>query len=96
MSQSKLLPNMNIDRLQAQALNLPLPERWQLVQSLLTSIQQETRNLAESQTHDLQTSSQTSSTDIPDSWITKLVGVIEVPETDIPEQYIHYLEEKYQ
>ncbi len=83
---------MNIDRLQAQALKLSLPERWQLVQSLLTSIQQETRNLAENQTPDLQTSS----IDIPDSWITKLVGVIEVPETDITDQYIHYLEEKYQ
>lgn len=78
---------MNTDSLQSQALKLPLPERWQLVQSLLTSIQQETRSLAKNQT---------SSTDVPDSWITKLVGVIKSPETDITDQYVDYLEEKYQ
>lgn len=82
---------MNTDSLKVQALKLPLPERWQLVQSLLTSIQQETQNRAEKQTQ-----FQTPSTDIPDSWISKLVGVIEVPEPDITDRYIHYLEEKYQ
>jgi hypothetical protein len=87
---------MNIDRLQSQALQLPLSDRWQLVQTLLTSIQQETKNLAEHQTLNSQPPLQTSSTDIPNSWLTKLVGVIAVPEIDITDQYIHYLEEKYQ
>ncbi|MBD2188328.1 hypothetical protein [Pseudanabaena mucicola] len=77
---------MNAKSLQAQALKLPLPERWQLVQSLLTSIQQETQNFADNQT----------STDVTNFWISKLVGVIQPPETDSKEQYINYLEEKYQ
>ncbi|HAN75245.1 MAG TPA: hypothetical protein DCQ63_13890 [Planktothrix sp. UBA8402] len=79
---------MTLQELQNQALQLPISDRWQLVQSVLTSIQQET----------LLSISPTSSVEFIadlDPWTQSLMGVIKLNADDSIESYIDYLEEKY-
>jgi hypothetical protein len=78
---------MMLQELQKQALQLPISDRWRLVQSVLKSIQQETlsSNL---------NSSEKFLTDL-DPWTQSLVGVIQLREENSTEPYVDYLEEKY-
>ncbi|GAB4276752.1 MAG: hypothetical protein Fur0025_02170 [Oscillatoriaceae cyanobacterium] len=79
---------MTLQELQKQALQLPIQERWRLVQSLLSSIQQETL-LSNSPTPTVQ-----SLTGL-DRWTQSLIGVIQLDAEEPTESYVDYLEEKY-
>lgn len=79
---------MTLKELQNQALQLSISERWHLVQSLLSSIQQET----------LVSSSPTPSENSFSSlapWTQSLIGVIQLNTEDSTDIYVDYLEEKY-
>jgi len=79
---------MSLQELQNQALQLPISDRWRLVQSLLSSIQQET----------LVSSSPTPSVNSFASlapWTQSLIGVIQLSAEDPTDTYVDYLEEKY-
>ncbi|MEQ8957994.1 MAG: hypothetical protein RLP02_08735 [Coleofasciculus sp. C2-GNP5-27] len=80
---------MTWQELQNQALQLSISDRWRLVQSLLTSIQQETLS-----------SISPSFSAVPmtelDPWTQRLLGVIQLSPEDTNESYIDYLETKYQ
>ncbi|SKB12502.1 conserved hypothetical protein [Planktothrix sp. PCC 11201] len=76
---------MTLQELQNQALQLPISDRWQLVQSVLTSIQQET----------LLSISPTPSVEFItalDPWTQSLIGVIKLNADDSIESYstTHY------
>ncbi|MUL35565.1 hypothetical protein [Gloeocapsopsis dulcis] len=77
---------MTLLELQKQALQLPISDRWRLVQLLLASIQQET-------------STSPSSTEKPladlDPWTQSLISVITLDTENATESYVDYLEEKY-
>lgn len=79
---------MMLPELQKQALQLPISDRWRLVQSLLISIQQET----------LQSVSPSLTvkplTDL-DPWTQSLIGVIQLGTENPTAPYVDYLEEKY-
>ncbi len=79
---------MTLQELQKQALQLPINERWRLVQSVLTSIQQETllstsQNLTTKPLTDL------------DPWTQSLIGTVQLGAESSTESYVDYLEEKY-
>ena len=79
---------MTLKELQKQALQLSISERWQLVQSLLSSIEQETQVFNSTKTKiepiaDL------------DPWTQSLIGVIQINQENPMESYVDYLEEKY-
>jgi len=77
---------MTLKDIQTQALNLPIQQKWQLVQTLLNAIQQETQTsppMAEE-----------TAFEHLHPWTKSLIGVIQHDE-DVQEQYINYLEEKY-
>jgi hypothetical protein len=79
---------MKLQELQDQALKLGISDRWRLVQSVLTSIQQETHSsIAPDPTVQ----------PIPnlDPWTQSLIGVIQLGEENPTESYVDYLEEKY-
>jgi len=79
---------MTLLELQNQALQLPISDRWRLVQSLLSSIQQET----------LVFSPPTLSANSVASlapWTQSLIGVIQLSKEDPTDVYEDYLEEKY-
>ncbi|MGF1589170.1 MAG: hypothetical protein ACFCU7_08000 [Pleurocapsa sp.] len=79
---------MKLPELQKQVLELPIRDRWNLVQSLLISIQQETlSSISPSPTIQPLTNL--------DPWTQSLIGVIELNEQEPKESYIDYLEEKY-
>ncbi len=79
---------MTLEELQNQALQLPISDRWRLVQSLLTSIQQETLlSISPS-------SSSTPMTDL-DPWTQSLLGAVQLSPEDSKDSYIDYLEAKY-
>jgi hypothetical protein len=79
---------MKLPELQKQALELPIGDRWHLVQSLLISIQQETLSST------FPSPMVKPLTDL-DPWIQSLIGVIELNEKEPTESYVDYLEEKY-
>jgi hypothetical protein len=79
---------MTWQELQNQALQLPIGDRWRLVQSLLNSIQQETLEL------NSPTPNVNSLPDL-DSWTQSLIGVIQLGTEEPTESYVDYLEEKY-
>jgi hypothetical protein len=79
---------MTLQDIQNQALQLPIGERWRLVQSLLRSIQQETLAFS------LPLSNTSSLTGL-DPWTQSLIGVIKLGIEDPTESYVDYLEEKY-
>jgi hypothetical protein len=79
---------MTLQEIQNQALQLPIGDRWRLLQSLLSSIQHET----------LVFSSPT--TDVNslvglNPWTQSLIGVIQPGIEEPTESYVDYLEEKY-
>lgn len=79
---------MTLQELQNQALRLPIGDRWRLVQSLLSSIQQET----------LSFSSPSSNMNLLtglDPWTRSLIGVIQLGAEEPIESYVDYLEKKY-
>lgn len=79
---------MSLQELQDRALQLPVSDRWRLVQSLLSSIQQETlSSIASNPTIN-------SFADL-DPWTQSLIGVISLGAVEPTESYVDYLEEKY-
>jgi hypothetical protein len=79
---------IKLQELQEQVLELPIKERWTLVQILLTSIQQETLSSIPPQPT-LETLSKL------DPWTQSLIGVISLDSQNPEESYVNYLEEKY-
>jgi hypothetical protein len=79
---------MTLLELQNQALQLPISDRWRLVQSLLSSIQQETLVFSPPTPNANSVASLT-------PWTQSLIGVIQVSEEDPTDAYGDYLEEKY-
>ena len=79
---------MTLQELQNQVLQLPISDRWRLVQSLLRSIQQETLLFSPP------IPSENSFTSL-DPWTQSLIGVIQLSTQDPTESYVDYLEEKY-
>jgi len=79
---------MTLQELQKQALQLPISDRWRLVQSVLASIEKETLS-----------SISPSSTIQPltnlDPWTQSLIGSIQLDTENATESYVNYLEEKY-
>jgi hypothetical protein len=79
---------MKLQELQKQALQLPISDRWRLVQSVLASIEKETLS-----------SISPNSTIQPltnlDPWIQDLIGSIQLHTDYSTESYVDYLEEKY-
>ncbi|MGI0484735.1 hypothetical protein ACN4EK_04800 [Pantanalinema rosaneae CENA516] len=78
---------MTLQELQNQALQLPIGDRWRLVQSLLSSIQQET----------LVSSPPTTINSFAglNPWTQSLIGVVQLGTEEPTESYVDYLEEKY-
>jgi hypothetical protein len=79
---------MTLQELQNQALQLPVGDRWRLVQSLLSSIQQETLVFS------------CPTTDVNflaglNPWTQSLIGVVQLGIEETTESYVDYLEEKY-
>jgi hypothetical protein len=79
---------MSLQELQNQALQLSIGDRWRLVQSLLSSIQQETLALNPP-------TPSTNSFASLDPWTQSLVGVVQLSAEDPTDTYVDYLEEKY-
>jgi hypothetical protein len=79
---------MTLQELQNQALQLPIGDRWRLVQSLLSSIQQETLVLSPPTT-------KVNSLAGLDPWTQSLIGVVQLGIEDPTESYVDYLEKKY-
>lgn len=79
---------MTLQEIQIQALQLPVGDRWRLVQSLLSSIQQET--LVPSPP----TTTINSFTEL-NPWTQSLIGVIQLGIEEPTQSYVDYLEEKY-
>ncbi|MEM9216403.1 MAG: hypothetical protein AAGD25_18905 [Cyanobacteria bacterium P01_F01_bin.150] len=79
---------MTLQELQQQIVQLPIEDRWQLVQATLASIQQDTLTPKQSNQDKA----------IPlelDSWTQSLIGVIQLGSEESSESYVDYLEEKY-
>lgn len=79
---------MTLQELQKQAFQLPISDRWRLVQSVLTSIQQETLSsitpsLIVKPLNDL------------DPWTQSLIGIIQLGAENPTASYVDYLEKKY-
>lgn len=79
---------MTLQELQSQALQLPISDRWRLVQSLLSSIQQETLVFSPS-------TPRVDSFDSLSPWTQSLIGVMQLNAEDPTDTYVDYLEEKY-
>ena len=79
---------MTLKELQEQALKLSISERWRLVQSLLSSIEQETQAFNSTKT-------KIESIADLDPWTRSLIGVIQINQENPMESYVDYLEEKY-
>ena len=79
---------MTLQELQNQALQLPIGDRWRLVQSLLSSIQKETLVLSSP------VASINSLANL-DLWTQSLIGVVQLGAEEPTESYVDYLEEKY-
>ncbi len=80
---------MSLKEIEKQALKLPISDRRKLIQSLLTSIEEDT------QTSNSSITKAELMTDKLDPWTQSLIGVIQLKEEDLQESYIDYLEEKY-
>jgi hypothetical protein len=79
---------MTLQEIQNRALQLPIGDRWRLVQSLLSSIQQETLVLSPPPTN-------VNSSAGLNPWTQSLIGVIQLGTEEPTESYLDYLEEKY-
>ena len=81
---------MTLQEIQDQVLQLPIGDRWRLVQSLLNSIRQETVVESDTAPPDMSFLAEL------DPWTQGLVGVIQLDSTEDPiESYVNYLEEKH-
>ncbi|MFE1746033.1 hypothetical protein [Coleofasciculus sp. H7-2] len=79
---------MTLQELQKQALQLPISDRWRLVQSVLASIEKETlSSISPNTTIQPMTNL--------DPWTQSLIGSIQLPTDYSTESYVDYLEEKY-
>lgn len=79
---------MTLQELQKQALQLPISDRWRLVQSVLTSIQQETLS-------SISPSPIVKPLNDLDPWTQSLIGIIQLGAENPTESYVDYLEKKY-
>lgn len=79
---------MTLQKLQKQALQSPISDRWRLVQSLLASIQQETL-LSISPSPTIKPLIELA------PWTQSLIGVFQLESENLTESYVDYLEEKY-
>lgn len=79
---------MTLQELQNQLLQLSIHDRWHLVQSLLSSIQQETVVPRKTKINE-------NSFANLDPWTQGLIGVIHLNEIEPIDSYVDYLEEKY-
>ncbi|MEM9274303.1 MAG: hypothetical protein AAGA80_15270 [Cyanobacteria bacterium P01_F01_bin.143] len=80
---------MTFIELQKQVLQLPISDRWRLVQSVLTSIEKETKvstSLVPKKVEGI--------SDEFHPWTQSLMGVIQLEE-ETSQSYVDYLEEKY-
>ncbi len=79
---------MPLQEIQNQALQLTVSDRWRLVQSLMSSIQQETLILGPP------TTTVNSFAEL-NPWTQSLIGVVQLGTEEPTESYVDYLEEKY-
>lgn len=79
---------MTLQEPQNQTLQLPIGDRWRLVQALLSSIQQEAFLV------NLPTTDTNSVTDL-NPWTQSLIGIVHLGAEDSTASYVDYLEEKY-
>lgn len=79
---------MTLQEIQNQALQLPINDRWRLVQSLLSSIKQETLAFNPPIT-DMNSLVELN------PWTQNLIGVVQLDTEEPTESYVDYLEEKY-
>ncbi len=79
---------MTLQELQSQVLQLPIGDRWRLVQSLLSSIQQELVLLSPAKTN-------VNSLNDLHPWTQSLLGVVQLGAKEPTESYVDYLEKKY-
>ncbi|MBE9127282.1 MULTISPECIES: hypothetical protein [unclassified Coleofasciculus] len=79
---------MTLQELQKQALQLPISDRWGLVQSVLASIQQETLSF-------ISPNSTIQPLTNLDPWTQSLISSIQLPTEQATESDVDYLEEKY-
>ena len=79
---------MTLQELQNQALQLPIGDRWRLVQSLLSSIRNETLVLSSP------VASINSLANL-DPWTQSLIGVVQLGAEEPTDSYVDYLEDKY-
>lgn len=86
---------MTLQELQAELSQLPIEDRWRLVQTLLASIQSETVSPhSETEAPNLDVLKSAISTELH-PWTKRLIGTLP-PDTDTSKSsYIDYLEEKY-
>ena len=87
---------MTPQELQKQAIQLPLAERWRLVQTVLASIQQETQ--PETSPADEQPTTEAgmdAAIAQLHPWTQSLIGILPAASDDLQETYMDYLEEKY-
>lgn len=80
---------MTLQELEKQALQLSISERWRLVKSVLTSIEQETQ-LSNSTSPEIKFI-----VNDLDPWTQSLIGVIQMNKDASKESYVNHLEEKY-
>lgn len=79
---------MTLQEIQNQALQLPVGDRWRLIQSLLSSIQQETLILNPPKTT-------INSFAELNPWTQSLIGVVQLDTEEPADSYVDYLEGKY-
>lgn len=87
---------MTLQDLRQQATKLPLPDRWQLVQILLESIQHDTQATA-APSPDVRPSDSSTEAALADlhPWTQSFVGILRSSPEGSQDAYIDYLEEKY-
>ncbi len=79
---------MTLQELQKQALQLPISDRWRLVQSVLTSIEKETLS-------SISPNSTTQPLTNLHPWTQSLIASIQLHTDSLTESYGDYLENKY-
>jgi hypothetical protein len=81
--------------LQAQLVQLPVSDRWSLVQALLTSIQQDTQTAAVADQPPQPQPPLDPALANLHPWTQNLLGILQATEDDSQDAYIDYLEVKY-